>query len=183
MNERNDALTAAAEIVLALEDVCRQHSSDEVAGTVGKLTVKPNAANIIPGECAFTVEIRGKTREEIREVIAAWENRIRTVKVRRRAAVNRTIILDQAPVPMDEMIMMTGSEQAALLGYPVCSLGSMAGHDAAHMASITRSGMLFVPSVGGKSHCPEEESRMEDIEKAANVLLHTVLELDRRLGR
>ncbi|MBW7461117.1 M20/M25/M40 family metallo-hydrolase, partial [Paenibacillus sepulcri] len=60
-------------------------------------------------------------------------------------------------------------------------LGSMAGHDAAHMASLTRSGMLFVPSLDGKSHCPEEASRIEDIEKVGNVLLHAILALDEKL--
>ncbi|MEW8986202.1 MAG: M20/M25/M40 family metallo-hydrolase, partial [Bacillus sp. (in: firmicutes)] len=64
--------------------------------------------------------------------------------------------------------------------YEPLLLGSMAGHDATHMASITKSGMLFVPSLDGKSHCPEEESRLEDIEIVANVLLNTLLALDKR---
>ncbi|AJY77399.1 allantoate amidohydrolase [Paenibacillus beijingensis] len=179
MEDRNDALTAASEIVLALEDVCRRHPASEVVGTVGRMTVKPNAANIIPEEVSFIVEIRGKSREEIREAIAAWETRIQTVS--RHARVKRIVMLDQDPAQMDETVIRVSQEQADRLGYPSYLLGSMAGHDATHMASITRSGMLFVPSIGGKSHCPDEESRMEDIEKVANVLLQTILELDQRL--
>ena len=57
-------------------------------------------------------------------------------------------------------------------------MGSMAGHDATHLASITKAGMLFVPSIGGKSHCPEEYSRIEDIEKVSNVLLQAIFDLD-----
>lgn len=90
-------------------------------------------------------------------------------------------MLDQAPAEMDEVVMEAIKSSAELLNFPYLILGSMAGHDAAHMAAITRSGMIFVPSVGGKSHCPEEESRLEDIEKAANVLLHSILSLDEKL--
>ena len=97
--------------------------------------------------------------------------------------MQRTVMLDQLPAPMDDEVIRVSGEQAHSLGYPFHLLGSMAGHDAAHMASITRSGMLFVPSIGGKSHCPDEESRIEDIEKISNVLLHTILELDQRLDR
>ncbi len=82
---------------------------------------------------------------------------------------------------MDKSIIDAMEKQSQLLGYPSMHLGSMAGHDATHLASITRSGMLFVPSIDGKSHCPEENSHLEDIEKVANVLLNTILELDKKL--
>ena len=72
MEDRNDALTAASEIVLALEKVCREHPAAEVVGTVGRMVISPNAANIIPEEVEFIVEIRGKSREEIQEAITAW---------------------------------------------------------------------------------------------------------------
>ncbi|QYR19309.1 Zn-dependent hydrolase [Paenibacillus sp. sptzw28] len=183
MEDRSDALTAASEIILALEDVCRKHPASETVGTVGRISIKPNAANIIPEEAAFIVDIRGKSRDEIREVIQAWERRIHDIERKRAAKVNRRVMLDQDPAPMDEVIVQVSQEQSIALGYPYYLLGSMAGHDATHMASITRSGMLFVPSIGGKSHCPEEFSRMDDIGKVSNVLLHTILELDRRLDR
>lgn len=183
MADRNDALTAASEIVLALEEVCREHPANEVVGTVGRMVVSPNAANIIPEQVTFIVEIRGKSREEIREVIAAWEKRIQRTESYRSAKVIRKIMLDQDPAPMDEVVIQVSQEQSSALGYEHDLLGSMAGHDAAHMASITRSGMLFVPSIGGKSHCPDEESRIEDIEKVSNVLLHAILELDQRLDK
>lgn len=183
MEDRNDALTASSEIILALEKACRNHPASEVVGTVGRMVITPNAANIIPEKAEFIVEIRGKSREEIQEAITAWESSISIIEQERSTIVQRTVMLDQPPAPMDDEVIRVSQEQAHSLGYPYHLLGSMAGHDATHMASITRSGMLFVPSIGGKSHCPDEESRMEDIEKAANVLLHTILELDQRLNR
>ena len=184
MEDRNDALTASSEIVLALEKVCREHPASEVVGTVGRMDISPNAANIIPDKVQFIVEIRGKSREEIQEVITAWEK----LHIGHRAGDAAQLYSERSCWINLRRLWMTKlseslQEQAHSLGYPYHLLGSMAGHDAAHMASITRSGMLFVPSIGGKSHCPDEESRMEDIEKAANVLLHTILELDQRLDR
>ncbi|MCM3411848.1 Zn-dependent hydrolase [Metabacillus litoralis] len=181
MGDRKDALTATSELILALEKACKQHPSNEVVGTIGKMNVSPGAANIIPEEVELTLEIRGKTREDIREVIAELETSIKTICNTRSIKLDRNVILDQDPAPMDETIINAMKQQATTLEYSSCLLGSMAGHDATHMASITKSGMLFVPSIDGKSHCPEEESRIEDIDKVANVLLHTILQLDEDL--
>lgn len=183
MRDRTDALTAAAEAILALERACREHPADETVGTVGKLANEPNAANIIPGKVQFHLEIRGRTRDDIQEAIDAWELQLARIGSERGVRIERRLLLDQHPAAMDPLVIGTCVMQAEKLGYAHCRLGSMAGHDAAHMASITRSGMLFVPSLGGKSHCPEEESRTLDIEKAGNVLLHAILALDERLGR
>ncbi len=181
MGDRKDALTAVSEMILALEQVCTDYPENEVVGTVGKITVSPNSANIIPAEVTFTLEIRGKIKEEIIEVLARWEEKVNEIQTKRSIHVERTVLLDQDPAPMDHLIIQQIQEQAKQLGYESLLLGSMAGHDATHMASITRSGMIFVPSVDGKSHCPEEFSEIEDIEKVANVLLHTLLALDRQL--
>ncbi|MDT3424837.1 N-carbamoyl-L-amino-acid hydrolase [Paenibacillus forsythiae] len=181
MEDRSDALTAAAEIVLAAEQICRSFPAAGVVGTVGQLNIKPNAPNIIPAEAVFLVEFRAESREQLRQVLTEWGLRLELLSSRRRSLVTRRLILDQAPSPMDRTVMEALERQAEQLRIPSCRLGSMAGHDAAHLASITRSGMIFVPSLGGKSHCPEEESRMADIEQAANVLLHTLLDLDAAL--
>ncbi|WP_233277378.1 Zn-dependent hydrolase [Paenibacillus durus] len=178
MEDRNDALTAAAEMILAAESICRAFPDREVVGTVGQLKIIPNAPNIIPAEAVFLVEFRGESKEQIGQVLTEWNLRLELLARRRPSVVTRKVILDQAPSPMDRTIIEAIERQAGLLHIPYQRLGSMAGHDAAHLASITRSGMIFVPSVGGKSHCPEEESRISDIEQAANVLLHTLLDLD-----
>jgi beta-ureidopropionase / N-carbamoyl-L-amino-acid hydrolase len=181
MRERFDALTAASEMILALEAVCKAHPADEVVGTVGKLGIAPDAANIIPEKAAFTMELRGKTQAEIQETLNAWDAKIADIVFRRKVKLVRRTILDQPPVAMDSQVIGTFAQISGMHGYEALLLGSMAGHDAAHMASLARAGMLFVPSIEGKSHCPEEESRSEDIEKAGNVLLHAVISLDQTL--
>lgn len=181
MTDRQDALMAASEIMLAFEQICRDHPADEVVGTVGRIVNYPNAANIIPAKVVFNLEVRGKSRDEIQQVLDVWQTKLDEIVGSRQCSVIRQIVLDQASASMDQIVIDVCREQADALGYESLLLGSMAGHDATHMASLTKAGMLFVPSLDGKSHCPEEESRISDIEKVANVLLHAILELDRKL--
>ncbi|MBM7573430.1 Zn-dependent hydrolase [Aquibacillus albus] len=180
MKDRSDAFLAAANMSLELEAILKAYPDEEVVGTIGQVFVKPNATNIVPGEVTFSLEIRGQTNDKIQDVLAQWEAKMETIKKDRLVDVQRKKMLDQQAVPMNRDVIACCEEQSKELGYPSYRLGSMAGHDAAHMASITRSGMLFVPSLDGKSHCPEEESRMEDIEKVANVLLHSILTMDQK---
>lgn len=183
MADRKDALMGASEMMLAFEAVCRKHPADEAVGTIGRICNEPNAANIIPEKVVFHLEARGETRQRIQELIEAWGEQAQAIAGRRGLLLERRLILDQAPQPMDALIMDVSAVQAEALGISALHLGSMAGHDATHMASLTRAGMLFVPSLGGKSHCPEEESRIADIEKAGNVLLQSILALDEQLSR
>ena len=183
MADRKDALMGASEMMLAFEAVCRNHPADEAVGTIGRIRNEPNAANIIPERVVFHLEARGETSEQIREIIEAWGKQAEDIAGSRGLRLERRLILDQAPQPLDDLIMEVCAAQAEMLGIPGLRLGSMAGHDATHMASLTRAGMLFVPSLGGKSHCPEEESRIEDIEKTGNVLLQSILALDGQLSR
>lgn len=181
MEDRKDALTAASELILSLERACLTHPSSEAVGTIGKMNITPNAPNIIPDTVCMTLEIRGESSKEIQEILAVFEIACLLVNENRSVQIKRKVILNQPPALMDEFVIQAMMENAETLDYPYYLLGSMAGHDAVHMAAITKSGMLFVPSLEGKSHCPEEESRIEDIEKAANTLLQTILSLDQKL--
>lgn len=182
MADRKDALMGASEMMLAFEDICRKHPADEAVGTIGRIRNEPNAANIIPEKVVFHLEARGAAHQQIREMVEAWGEQAEAIAARRRLLLERRLILDQAPQPMDGLVIEVCAAQAQALGIPAMHLGSMAGHDATHMASLTRAGMLFVPSLGGKSHCPEEESRIGDMEQAGNLLLQTILALDEQLS-
>ena len=180
MNDRQDALTAAAEMILEVEQYC-QKGRNGVVGTVGQLNVLPNAPNIIPGKVDFTLEIRGESDEQMNKAImtiqAMWEN----IAEKRRVSIQQTPFLNQRPILLDEQLITLVQQTANKLNEPYLTMPSMAVHDAAHMAAITKSVMVFVKSIEGKSHCPEEYSRIEDIEKAGNLLLHTMVHIDREL--
>lgn len=178
MRDRHDALLAASESILALEKSILSQTDEEVVGTVGQLNVFPNATNIIPGGVTFSLEIRGQTEDKIKSVLNSWETFIKHIKQKRTVSVNRVVKLNQAPVQMNAELVKICAEQAESLNYPSLLLGSMAGHDSAHMADLAPTCMLFVPSIDGKSHCPEEKSLIQDIEKAANVLVNSILYID-----
>lgn len=177
MTERNDALVAASKFVVAFEEIVRKDPSDEVVGTIGQFAIKPGAPSIIPNEVKLLMEIRGDKVEKITHIRQQVDAVLDQLARQQPIQTDRTIILDQAPTDMDDTVIESFKKAVPQEDHYLL-MGSMAGHDATHLASITKAGMLFVPSVGGKSHCPEEYSRIEDIEKVSNVLLQAIFDLD-----
>ncbi|WP_408008565.1 Zn-dependent hydrolase [Pseudalkalibacillus sp. A8] len=178
MDHRKDAFTAAAEMVLEVERYCKQFK-DDVVGTVGKVEVFPNAANIIPGQVKFIFEVRGKKEEKLEHAVNRIQEVWQEIADRRQIEFIQEVLLDQKPVVFDKGIVNILQSTASEMNEPCLTLPSMAVHDAAHMASITRAAMVFVKSIGGKSHCPEEYSHPIDIEKAGNLILKGIINLDR----
>lgn len=158
MADRRDALMGASEIMLAFEQLCREHPADEVVGTVGRISNEPNAANIIPGQTVFHLEVRAAQQEQKDWVMEAWGRQAVSIAESRGLQLDRRLILDQPAQPMAPLLIRLFAAQAGRLGIKTYALGSMAGHDAAHMASLTRSGMLFVPSLGEKATVPKKKA-------------------------
>jgi N-carbamoyl-L-amino-acid hydrolase len=180
MENRKDALAAAAEMILEVEMYCR--AEGDVVGTVGTINISPNAANIIPGQVDFILEIRAETEAAIQKAVAKIRSSWDQIVGRRKVKMIQEVFLDQKPVALDQGLVTLIENTAKDLNEPCLILPSMAVHDAAHMASITKSVMVFVKSIGGKSHCPEEFSKSEDIEKAGNLLLNSIVRLDQMLS-
>lgn len=181
LTDRHDALLAGAQLALAVEEAVAAIGQDDVIGTVGTFTITPGAINVIPGTCDLMMELRSASREDLRAMLAIIRDRVDAITASRGVQIERTVVLDQADQPLDESLQQTLRQASADLGITHCDLFSMAGHDAAHIASFTKAAMLFVPSVGGKSHCAQEFTPPEDIAHAANVLIETVLRLDETL--
>jgi len=181
LSERHDALLAGAEIALAVEAAVAAADREDVIGTVGVFTIEPSAINIIPGVCELVAELRAGNSHVLTTLLADLTARIDAIAKSRGVQIERTVLLDQAAAPLAEDLRQTLTEAARTLDIPTRELFSMAGHDATHVASFTRAAMLFVPSIGGKSHCPEELSRTDDIACALRVLIETVQRLDRQL--
>ncbi|KYZ76227.1 Zn-dependent hydrolase [Anaerosporomusa subterranea] len=181
MNDRHDALLTTSEFCLAFEKVLKAVNRDDVVGTIGQMELFPNSVNIIPGEASLTMEIRTPDQAVLSAILADLAKCVEEIETARGVSIQRSVLLNQDSVALDDTIMAAMVREIELMAEPCVTLASMAGHDATHLASITRSGMLFVRSINGKSHCPEENSRLQDIEKAGNVLLNTILRLDKEL--
>ena len=178
MERRRDALVAAAHFVLAVQASAVEFEGQPVA-TVGVLRALPGAANVVPGRAEMVLEIRhldGDTMDKLFEEISS---RAATIA----AQTGTTIDIAGASVPAepihtDPQIQALIRASASDLGLHFETMPSGAGHDAQNVARIAPTGMIFVPSVGGISHSPEEFTRPEDVTNGTNVLLHTILRID-----
>lgn len=181
MAERSDALLAAADVIRAVNDIVRGTEGAQV-GTVGQIHAAPGAPNVIPGEARLCVELRDLEANRIHELFRQISERSRTIA----DATNTTIEfasrdLECLPAPTDAVVQNAIVAAVSALDLSHHTMPSGAGHDAQNLALLTPIGMIFVPSVGGISHSPEEYSRPEDLVNGANVLVNAVLELDARL--
>src|SRR5699024_2287977 len=181
MVDRFDALTAASEIALAVEEVLRENDTDAVA-TVGKFDVHPNAANIIPGKVELIIEIRSSSKEERSRLNTLIGEKYNEIAERRNVKLEVENILDQQECDFDPDIVSTLQRTVHEMDIEAPIFASMAGHDATHIAEITKTAMLFVKSIGGISHSPEEFTTREDIQTAANVMLQAILNIDETLA-
>ena len=181
MKYRHDSLLAASEACLELERIIVEVNGNDVVGTVGKLNVMPNSANIIPSNTEFIVEIRTPNAEIKNEIIEKFSLSLKAIEEKRGVKFDRKVILNQAEVNMDETVVKALETSIEEISEPLIHMVSMAGHDSVHMTDICKTAMLFVQSINGKSHCADENTNIDDIEKAGNVLLQTVLKLDEEL--
>jgi N-carbamoyl-L-amino-acid hydrolase len=181
MEDRQDALLAASELNLEFEKIIKSFQSPEVVGTIGYLVVYPNAVSNIPGKVELVLEIRTCIADKVKEITAKLTEAVKGIETRRKVTIERKQNLDQQSMPMDETVQGAIRKGIESTGQPVYDYVSMAGHDAANMQRVTRAGMIFTQSVGGKSHCPGEFSRIEDIEHTVNAMLEALLILDKEL--
>ncbi|MDP2041669.1 MAG: Zn-dependent hydrolase [Algoriphagus sp.] len=181
MNMRKDPMLPAAKFVLAVNEIVNSYEGRHV-GTVGKIQAFPGAGNVIPGEIKMTLEIRDLSSEKIWEIYSQIEKSAKSLASASEIGLDiKHIEVASKPALADPMIREIIKSQAEKLGFTTKSLPSGAGHDAQEMARIAPMGMIFIPSKDGISHAPEEFSTKEDIANGTNVLMNTILELDKRL--
>ena len=181
MNMRKDPMLPAAKFVLAVNEIVNSYEGRQV-GTVGKIQAYPGAGNVIPGEVKVNVEVRDLSYEQIWKIYSDLEARAKKLAQESEIGLDiKHIEVASKPALADPMIREIIKSQAEKLGFTTKSLPSGAGHDAQEMARIAPMGMIFIPSKDGISHAPEEFSTKEDLANGANVLLQTILELDKKL--
>jgi hydantoinase/carbamoylase family amidase len=178
MEMRKDALVAGAEVIVAVETVCRRFShvdKGRVVGTVGAMKIEPGVINAIPGKAELSVDIRSISADSKQRVVRLVKGRIREIARRRKISVDILPIRDETPVPMDKRLIKLLKECCEARRVPYEIMPSGAGHDAMQMAKIAPAGMLFIPSRRGISHSPEEWSDPEHICLGTQLLLDTIV--------
>ena len=179
MSVRRDALVSASKLVLAIQKMTAEQEICRVS-TVGSIKAVPNAVNVIPGNASIGLEFRDTDME----ALAAAERELGRITAQ--AAVNDGVDMEiirhrfTSSVPITPEMQALVAEAAENCGMTWEPLPSGAGHDAQAIASIAPMAMLFVPSVDGISHSPEEYSTPEDCANGAQVLLELLLIADSR---
>ena len=178
MNNRQDALLAAAKFIEAVNRIVTSVPGRQV-GTVGRINALPGAPNVIPGKVVVSLELRDLDAGKIKMLYDKIHAEAQQIAAASKTKFDFKEINVNIPAPTDMRIRTLISDAARELGLSTKLLPSGAGHDAQDMAQLGPVGMIFVPSVGGISHSPREFSHPADIENGANVLLHTLLKLDK----
>ncbi|PGY09168.1 Zn-dependent hydrolase [Bacillus sp. AFS031507] len=175
MKERKDALTAAAECILAIEKIARDNIGS--VATVGKLEVKPGSSNVIPGRVDFTLDVRDISNERRKNTVTKIYNSIRTIAANRGLECEIREVQSLSSVMSSPIVMKAVKDSLQELQYPVYELPSGAAHDTMVLGKLTDIGMIFVRSRNGISHHPDEWSSFEDVALGCEVLFRTTLKL------
>ena len=176
MPMRRDALATLAEIVLAVERIAKAHGPNAV-GTIGEAVIAAPSRNVIPGEIAFTVDIRSPNSKILDAIDRDLRSAIAEIALRRKAEITLDAIWRKEPTVFDTRLVDAVEGSARMLGYSHRRITSGAGHDACNMANVVPAAMVFVPCKDGISHNELEDATQADCAAGANVLMHTVLAL------
>ncbi|MBN2324488.1 MAG: Zn-dependent hydrolase [Spirochaetes bacterium] len=180
MKMRKDALVAAAEIILFVEKRANEmvdKLGSATVGTVGKLTVFPNGTNIVPGRVELGIDIRDVVPAHMESLKGEVSEALKALEEKYGVSVDVSVPPFHSPEPLSPEVVDIIEKSAAQTGVRTMRMNSGAGHDSQNIASRVKTGMIFVPSVGGISHAPMEWTEWEDIETGAKVLTQTLRNL------
>ncbi|MEL0016205.1 MAG: M20/M25/M40 family metallo-hydrolase, partial [Rhodospirillales bacterium] len=175
-SSRKDALTAAAKLVLKIDEIM-QHRGDAGRCTVGIFQAFPGSPNVCPDRVEFTVDMRNPTSEELNKMDREFRRAAEDLYIDTGCGVEIEEIWFSEPVHFDQTCIDAIRRGANEHGHPWRDIMSGAGHDAVNMARIAPSAMIFIPCKDGISHNEAEYSSPEAIAAGADVLLSTLLDL------
>ena len=179
MNMRQDALLASARFILAVNEVITAVPGNQV-GTIGKMAITPNAYNVIPGKVVLGLEIRDLVADKIEMLFREIEQRAAAIATESHTTISFARQANASkPALTNKSLQQTIQAAAKALGLSTKLMQSGAGHDSQEIASIAPVAMIFVPSVGGISHSYKEFTKTVDVANGANVLLQTILSIDK----
>lgn len=179
MNMRKDALLAASRFIVAVNEVVTSYEGRQV-GTVGKIAAQPGAYNVIPGKVVLGLELRDLDYDKIWKLFKDIEKKASDIATATGTKISFTHQPNPAKPALTEKAIqdkIVGSAKSLGLTYKY--LPSGAGHDSQEIALIAPVGMIFVPSVNGISHSPKEFTKAADMTNGVNVLLQTILAIDK----
>ncbi len=177
MDQRQDAMLAAARFTVAINDAIRSEPGRQVA-TVGRVIPTPNTTNVIPGRVVMTIDLRDLDAAKIERFATRFQQMGAEIGTATGTTFAFRETVSSQPALADARIMDAVDASADALGLSHQRMPSGAGHDAQEIAHICPMGMIFVPSVGGISHSPNEFTHAADVARGVDVLLNAVRRVD-----
>jgi N-carbamoyl-L-amino-acid hydrolase len=178
---RKNALIGAARLIERVDAIAHAHAPAAV-GTVGLVEVKPNSRNVIPGHVFFSVDFRHPEDSVLDRMERELEDAVPAVAAELGLAAELRKVWDSPAVRFDAACIESVRAGAEKAGLSTRDMVSGAGHDAAYIARVAPTTMIFVPCAGGLSHNEAESTSFEECAAGAQVLLNAVLEYDRRFA-
>jgi N-carbamoyl-L-amino-acid hydrolase len=173
---RKDALLGGAELCFRLRKLAETLGNNSVI-TMGRLRPEPDVINVIPGSAWFTIDFRQYDERVFDEGKKLVEELVSKVAVENFLDYKISRVADVLPVHFESKMVELIETKAEGLGFSALRMPSGAGHDAQLLSLVCPTGMIFVPSRDGKSHCPDEMTSYEELSKGTNVLLQSILSL------
>jgi hydantoinase/carbamoylase family amidase len=174
MEGRRDALCGMADVLLAVEAAAREQVDPPVVATIGYLDYGPRAVAIVPGRATAVIDVRSVDTSARDAVVSEIESQVRSIARRRKLQLELRPAWSFPPARMDPEVVATIERACREVGAPYQAMPSGAGHDAMTLGRRFPAGMIFVPSVGGISHAPEEFTPIEELALGARVLARTL---------
>jgi beta-ureidopropionase / N-carbamoyl-L-amino-acid hydrolase len=174
MDMRKDAFMGLSEFASQIKRILDENGSPRSVATIGRVEISPGAANVIPGTVEFSLEARDTSEEVLADLATAFRKSLSAIARKHDLMFEFKVLSEITPVKCDPGIVKTIENVCKTLKQPFLQMASGAAHDTQIMATITRAGMIFVPSKDGRSHSIAEWTDIDDIEKGANVALNTL---------
>ena len=180
MKLRKNALLCAAKMIAAIDKVGMDHLPG--VASVGLIENRPNSRNVVPGEVFFTVDLRHPDEAVLDKMETEFRKALPLCAMEQGLTFDEKRIWNSPAVAFHPDLIACVRAGAAKAGYSTREMASGAGHDAAYIARVAPTTMIFVPCLGGLSHNEAESTTLEECGRGAQVLLNAVLEYDRKLS-
>ncbi|CAE6765573.1 Zn-dependent hydrolase [Paraburkholderia haematera] len=185
MDIRRDALVGAASVIQAAHRRAGALSGHPhyVVATIGRIAMTPNVPNAVPGRVELMLEVRSDSDQVLDSFPEALMDEVAADLAALRLTASMSAVSRARPTDCSPLVMDAVEIAAKRLGYASMGLPSGAGHDAVYMAPTGPIGMIFIPCLNGRSHCPEEWIEPSQLLDGTRVLYESILELDTILQR
>lgn len=177
MEGRKDALAGASLCITEIEKVVREVNRGSEVATVGKIFAEPNASNVIPGKVTFTYEVRSPDEKKIKEIVEMAIGKMKEIAKERDLEFSYKEIAYSEPYAMDQRIIKILKDTAEGMGEEYLLMASGPVHDSGMISKKIPAALVFVPSIKGRSHVAEEDTKEVDLIRGAEFLMNALLKL------